>query len=197
MAQWGKTDTAADAPLWIGAYAKRKANTTTRDAMFGNSTVHGVFAVNAAEAAGLDGKVAHTGWVRRTVGTGGRAGRVQTEVLIAGGITGADAADDAVIPDAVIKITTQPASKNVASGATTFAVVSVTEPAGVPQTYQWQANTGSGFTNLTNTGVYSNVTTATLSISSVTGLTGVQYRAVINATGAATKTSNAATLTVA
>ena len=46
--------------------------------------------------------VAHTGWVKRTVGTGQRAGRVQYEVLVAmskNGITG-DFADDIQFPDA-------------------------------------------------------------------------------------------------
>lgn len=43
--------------------------------------------------------IAHTGWVVRTEGTGGRAGRVHYEVLIAGGISG-DGSDDAVLPDA-------------------------------------------------------------------------------------------------
>jgi hypothetical protein len=42
----------------------------------------------------------HAGWVRRTVGTGGRAGRVSQEVLVAmGSITG-DQADDIQYPDA-------------------------------------------------------------------------------------------------
>ena len=42
----------------------------------------------------------HAGWVRRTVGTGGRAGRVQQEVLVAmGSITG-DQSDDIQYPDA-------------------------------------------------------------------------------------------------
>jgi hypothetical protein len=46
------------------------------------------------------GGSAHAGWVRRIVGTGGRAGRVQTEVLVAmGSITG-DQADDIQYPDA-------------------------------------------------------------------------------------------------
>ena len=45
-------------------------------------------------------KATHAGWVKRTVGTGGRAGRVQTEVLVAmGSITG-DQADDIQYPDA-------------------------------------------------------------------------------------------------
>ena len=44
---------------------------------------------------------AHTGWVMRTVGTGGRAGRVQYETLVAfGGNFSTDAADDAILPDA-------------------------------------------------------------------------------------------------
>lgn len=43
--------------------------------------------------------VAHTGWVIRTEGTGGRAGRVSYEVLVAGGIT-TDGSDDSILPDA-------------------------------------------------------------------------------------------------
>jgi hypothetical protein len=44
--------------------------------------------------------VTHAGWVRRTVGTGGRAGRVHYETLVASGSINADAADDLVLPDA-------------------------------------------------------------------------------------------------
>jgi hypothetical protein len=48
----------------------------------------------------IDG-AAHTGWVLRTVGTGGRAGRVQFETLVAmGGNFSTDASDDAVLHDA-------------------------------------------------------------------------------------------------
>ena len=42
----------------------------------------------------------HAGWVKRTVGTGGRAGRVFTETLVAMGSMGSDASDDTVLPDA-------------------------------------------------------------------------------------------------
>jgi hypothetical protein len=42
--------------------------------------------------------VAHSGWNIRTVGTGGRAGRVQYETLVAMGIT-TDGSDDTVIHD--------------------------------------------------------------------------------------------------
>ena len=40
------------------------------------------------------------GWVRRTVGTGGRAGRVNQEVLVAMGSMTGDQADDIQYPDA-------------------------------------------------------------------------------------------------
>jgi hypothetical protein len=45
-------------------------------------------------------KATHAGWVLRTVGTGGRAGRVQTETLVAMGSMSSDASDDTVLPDA-------------------------------------------------------------------------------------------------
>ena len=55
----------------------------------------------ASLGAGAGGTIlTHAGWVRRTTGSGGRAGRVNQEVLVAmGSITG-DQADDTVYPDA-------------------------------------------------------------------------------------------------
>jgi hypothetical protein len=89
-------------------------------AMFGNTTQNafrsgvavGVFGIDATEMGVTKTGAAHAGWVLRTVGSGGRAGRVQTEVLVAMGSLGAqtaaygtaaavaDASDDAVLPDA-------------------------------------------------------------------------------------------------
>lgn len=44
---------------------------------------------------------AHAGWVLRTIGEGGRAGRVQYETLVAfGGNFSTDASDDVILPDA-------------------------------------------------------------------------------------------------
>ena len=58
----------------------------------------------AAKGSGSSGSgVTHSGWVKRTVGTGGRAGRIQYETLVAMGTpaaTSGDAADDLVFPDA-------------------------------------------------------------------------------------------------
>lgn len=63
--------------------------------------LQGVTATAVATVAGAANKgVSHAGWVVRTVGTGGRAGRVQYETLVAmGSITG-DGSDDPVLPDA-------------------------------------------------------------------------------------------------
>lgn len=44
--------------------------------------------------------VAHAGWVIRTEGTGGRAGRVQYETLVAMSTITSDGSDDTVLPDA-------------------------------------------------------------------------------------------------
>ncbi|RKZ30520.1 hypothetical protein DRQ33_07805, partial [bacterium] len=64
-----------------------------------------------------------------------------------------------------------------------------------PLSYQWQENDGGGWLDLSEGGVYSNTSTATMNISDVTGLDGYQYRCVVtNPCGSAT--SNAATLTV-
>jgi hypothetical protein len=43
--------------------------------------------------------VTHAGWVVRKVGTGGRAGRVQYETLVAMGTITGDGSDDLVLPD--------------------------------------------------------------------------------------------------
>ena len=44
--------------------------------------------------------ITHTGWNKRTVGTGGRAGRVFWETLIAGGMADGAGDEDIVTPDA-------------------------------------------------------------------------------------------------
>lgn len=43
---------------------------------------------------------AHAGWVKKTVGTGGRSGRIQYETLVAVGSITTDAVDDKTFPDA-------------------------------------------------------------------------------------------------
>lgn len=56
--------------------------------------------VAAALGSGSGGtQVTHSGWVRRTVGTGGRAGRIFYETLVAGGSITGDQADDVQFHD--------------------------------------------------------------------------------------------------
>lgn len=57
-------------------------------------------AATAVATLGSGNTVTHPGWVRRIVGTGGRAGRIQYETLVAGGTISGDVANDIQFPDA-------------------------------------------------------------------------------------------------
>jgi len=62
-----------------------------------DDTTASVIAVLGSGAGGT--QVTHAGWVKRTVGTGGRAGRVFYETLVAGGSITGDASDDIQFAD--------------------------------------------------------------------------------------------------
>lgn len=91
-------------------------------------------------------------------------------------------------------ISTQPASITaVAGNKASFSVAA----SGTSLSYQWQVDTGSGFANITDAGVYSGSTTAALSLSSITiGMNNYKYRVIVNGSIAPAATSNSATLTV-
>ena len=93
----------------------------------------------------------------------------------------------------VDSVTTQPTSQSVNSGAN-VTLTAVSSNSG--DTVQWEVNSGSGFTALANGGVYSGVTTTTLTITGATAsVAGDQYEAIFtNAHG--TLTTSAATLTI-
>jgi hypothetical protein len=93
---------------------------------------------------------------------------------------------------AVPVVTGNPPNRTICLGGSTAFPATVTNAT----SYQWQENSGSGFVNITNGGVYSNATTATLTITGATaGMSGYTYRLVATGPGASA-TSNAATLTV-
>lgn len=117
MAQWGNTDDSANSVIWANTTLNVALNQTE---LFGNTTVSavianaqvGVFGISAAEMAFANtadtetDNVTHAGWVIRTEGRGGRAGRVQYETLVAmSSITGdagriaGDPSDDTVAPE--------------------------------------------------------------------------------------------------
>jgi Concanavalin A-like lectin/glucanases superfamily/Secretion system C-terminal sorting domain/Calx-beta domain len=87
-------------------------------------------------------------------------------------------------------ITGQPANAGICVGTNTTFTVAAT---GGSLTYQWQVNTGSGFTDISNGGIYSGATSAILTLTSVPiGNNGYTYQCLVNACA----TSNTATLTV-
>jgi hypothetical protein len=87
-------------------------------------------------------------------------------------------------------VSTHPTNTTIcAASSTTFSI----SASGSNLTYQWQVNTGSGFANITNGGVYSGGTTATLTLTAVPAFqNGYTYQCVVNDC----RTSNSATLTV-
>lgn len=88
--------------------------------------------------------------------------------------------------------TNDPSNKTICSGTNTTFTVST--PQSNPS-YQWQVNTGTGWSDLSNGGVYSGVTTATLTLTNVlSSMNGYKFRAKI--TAGCSKNGNYAILTV-
>lgn len=129
--------------------------------------------------------------------------RHKAELLVAMSVTATDsgdASDDAVLVDRTITIGTAPVAASVtAPAAASFVVVATASPT-ASLTYQWQKSTTSGgsvYANLSNAGVYTGVTTATLAISDSTGLNGYKYRVIVSSSGATSVTTTGVALTVA
>lgn len=98
MPSWGNNDNSANAPYWavnstVAPDNPKRATPTsanvsllyanTTSNVYTNNETIGLFARNAQEIGDAGIGHAHTGWVLETTGTGGRAGRIQTEVLVA------------------------------------------------------------------------------------------------------------------
>ncbi len=90
-------------------------------------------------------------------------------------------------------IGTQPTNSSISAGGNTTFSATLSNATG----YQWQVNTGSGYTNITNGAPYSGATTNTLTVTgATTAMNGYMYRLI--ATGSCTPSvvSNGVTLTV-
>lgn len=136
----------------------------------------------------------HAGWVEKTVGSGGRSGRVFYETLVAMGSISEDASN-VTLPQQTIVVASGPTNATANSTSSEHAYFSVSAslvPTGGSITYQWQANTAP----LSDDSVYANTNTATLDVKDATGLNGTQYRVVLSKAGATTVTTANATLTV-
>jgi hypothetical protein len=172
MSSWGNNDNAANAPYWAvnstivnatnvkANYAAPTADNVAR--LYANTTADvytvgetiGLFMVDSNEQQVQQSNgtpPTHTGWNLKTTGSGGRAGRVTWETLVAQSqILSDNNTDDTVLPDTIITITSQPATlrgpvDQASAQTTTFSVTAaVTSGAVVPLTYQWQVNNNSG-----------------------------------------------------
>jgi hypothetical protein len=196
MSSWGNNDNAANAPYWavnssithaapaVGHATPTAANVaylyanTSADAYITGQTI-GLFGVDTQEAT-VDHTVTHPGWVLRTTGSGGRAGRVQNEVLVALSGMSADGGDGDNQVYANVTITLAgPSNGTVTHGSAnantvTFTVTpTLTGNTAAALTYQWQVNnnTGGVWVNMTNgtSGqpggvIAANVATPTLSV---------------------------------
>lgn len=89
-------------------------------------------------------------------------------------------------------ITSPPTNAEACPGGSATFQITVT---GSSFTYQWQADDGTGFTDIIDGSVYSGTATNLLSVTNVTGLDGFQYRCVIKYDVCALN-SNPATLTI-
>ncbi len=116
----------------------------------------------------------------------------QYQVVVTGTCSPTTSAAGTLTVNTLPLVTSNPADVAVCEGTGTSFSVTAT---GTGITYQWQEDSGAGFVNLSNGGVYSNVTTPTMSISDVVGLGGNRYRAVVSGTCSPASTSTAATLT--
>jgi hypothetical protein len=201
MPTFGANDSANAAPLWALTEIPNTApNTANRTTYYGNTTgSYGIFGATQADTTG-NPYGAGPGWVLVKRGSGGRAGRVQMEQLVAGGPALANNVDDAsVFGIQGVYGVTDPVSKSVSNNTTNGFSVSYSTrgTANLALTVQWQYNpaNNSGFVNATG-GVYTGGTSNTLAITNVTStLNNYTYRVILSGNGF-TYTSSAATLTV-
>ena len=92
-------DTLSLATTLENAMASTPVVITLTDGAGAGHTLTGTTATATASLG--SGNYTHAGWVKRTVGTGGRAGRVQYETLVAmSSISSDDNTDDTAFPDA-------------------------------------------------------------------------------------------------
>lgn len=203
MSQWGKTDVASNSVIWAPTSVKAAPTRANANALFGNTTADayitgvtvGMYGASADEVTANGGGITHTGWVLRTAGSGGRAGRVSYEVLVAGGIA-SDASDDAVLPDYTIIINTHPSNDTAntsASEQAVFTVAAITRPVGGTLTFNWRYANGDSIQAGANVG---NTTTATLTVNSAVQTTNAAFKVTVGVTGGANVVSSNATLTI-
>ncbi|MBM3159371.1 MAG: immunoglobulin domain-containing protein [Bacteroidetes bacterium] len=92
------------------------------------------------------------------------------------------------------QVISHPASHTICLGTSTFMT---TDAIGTGVQFQWQVNTGTGFTNISNGGAYNGTTTSQLSITTPpVGWSGYIYRCVVTGVCPPAVNTNPATLTI-
>ena len=209
MSSWGNNDNAANTPLWAIAQVNKTLNSTIQTRLYANTQADawattladgsirnkgvtiGVFGVDAQES--LATTAQHTGWTLRTVGSGGRAGRITHEVLVAMSNMNGDG-DAQIYANVAITLTTS-GDKSVLANATYFAnttsftvTPSLTGNTASTLTYQWQYNNNTGTFGWANipantSGIhFAGATTATLyAMPGTTANTTNVFRAIVTA----------------
>jgi hypothetical protein len=207
MSQWKNTDDAANSVIWAAQQVKLTANTSNQTDLFGNTTADafitdatiGQYGIDTAEMraarAGSLARPAHAGWVLRTEGSGGRAGRVSYETLVAMSTMSGDSSD-VTLPDYAIVISSQPANataNTTDSEEAEFTVVAASVPTGATLTYAWTYANGDAIQAGANVG---NTDEATLTVNSAVETANVSFKVEISTTGATNVVSTNATLTI-
>jgi len=205
MPLWSSTDANTGSPKFTPAQFKLATTQANANTLFSNTNPNvvvtginvGVFGIDTDEMQAMSANAArpaHAGWVVRTSGQGGRAGRVHYETLVAGGSITGDA-EDTVHPDWRIVIYDQPESSNQqTSNAISFTVNANTVPPGKTLRYQWQSDGGppaQTWANVANTGVFTNSNTSTLNISNNALLADNVYRVIVSSGNGATSVTSA------
>ncbi len=117
----------------------------------------------------------------------------QYRCIISGMCSPADTSDAAILVTDIPHFIAEPVDAIVCDSSDTSFTITLDPDSGV--TYQWQVNQGSGFTNISNGGVYSGATSTTLTLTTIpASMNGYQYRCIL--TGACAPNSDTAALTV-
>lgn len=218
MALWGKTDAEASVPKWFDKYSKMDSLATNTPTVPGRQVLF-----VSVEEAQLEENIKRGfdtpgWWSYYTIEMPDGTKRYKTECLVvihepqstAGDGSyarydgGASVSDDNVAADSTptpITISVQPA--DVTGAATPYTgTFGVTATGQATLQYQWQRQTATGttWTNITNGGVFSDATTATLTLTAAAKATydGYKFRVRVSSTGGATTvTSNSASITYA
>ena len=170
MPSWGKIDANTSAPKWAVAQVNLRQTQANANLLFNNTTANS-FAVTLADGSVRQGNItygmflvdpletqvaelgtsrpAHSGWVLRTTGQGGRAGRVLHEVLVCLDTATGDA-DGQLYPNVAISLAmsgNQTVVSNTSFANVATFTVTPTITAGNTNavlSYNWQYNNASG-----------------------------------------------------